>query len=65
MWVRERVRFVHQPFGMDPAQRMLTNHELPGIIAQHRGIAQEAVRVAVAPDRSVAMPGRTEVTRRN
>ena len=43
MWVRERVRFVHQPFGMDPAQRMLTNREPPGIIAQHHGIAQEVV----------------------
>ena len=53
MRVREGVQFVHQPFGMDPAQCVLTNRELPGIIAQHHGIAQEVVRVDAAPDRSL------------
>ena len=51
MRLREGVQFVHQPFGMDPAQCVLADLELPGIIAQHHGIAQEVVRVDAAPDR--------------
>ncbi len=43
------VKFVHQPFGMDPAQCVLTNRELPGIIAQHHGIAQEVVSRGCCP----------------
>ena len=38
---------------MDPAQCVLTNRELPGIIAQHHGTAQELVRVDAAPDRAL------------
>ena len=54
MRLRKGVQFVHQPFGMDPAQCMLTNRELPGIITQHHSIAQEVVRVDAAPDRSLS-----------
>ena len=60
--IGEGVQLVHQPFGMHPAERMAAHGELPGIprvrlrrpegrLAQHHGIAQEAVRVDAAPDR--------------
>ena len=53
MLLGEGVQFVHQPFRVDPAQRVPTDVELPGIVAQHHGIAQEFVRVDAAPDRSL------------
>jgi hypothetical protein len=37
---------------MDPAQCVLADGKLSGIIAQHHGIAQEVVRVNAAPNRS-------------
>ena len=43
---------MHQPFGMHPAQRVPSDGELPGIVAQHHGVAQEAVRVDAAPYRA-------------
>ena len=48
--IGEGVQLVHQPFGMDPAQRVPAHRELPGIVAQHHGITQEVVRVDAAPD---------------
>jgi hypothetical protein len=41
--VGEGGQFMHQPFAMHPAQRALADVELPGIIAQHDGIAEEFV----------------------
>jgi len=50
MQIGEGVQLVHQPFRMDPAQRVLADRELSGIIAQHHGITQEVMRVDAAPD---------------
>ena len=41
----EGVQLVPRPFGVNPAQCVLANLQLPGIIAQHHGIAQEAMRL--------------------
>ncbi len=49
MLVGKRVELMHQPFGMDPAQRMATDIELSSIIAQHHRIAEEFVRLNAAP----------------
>ena len=47
--IRESVQLVHQPFRMDPTQRMAADGELAGIIAQQHGIAQKAVCMGTAP----------------
>jgi hypothetical protein len=39
MQVGEGVQLGRRPFGMNPAQCMPTDGELPGVIAQHHGIA--------------------------
>ena len=39
MPIRERIQLMHQPFRMHPAQRVLANGELSGIVAQQHGIA--------------------------
>src|SRR5208283_6121354 len=49
MQIREGVQLMHQPLGMDPAQRVSAHRELPCIIAQYNGIAQEVVRMDAAP----------------
>ena len=36
-------QFMHQPFRVDPTQRMLADVELPGIVTQHDGVAQKFV----------------------
>ena len=53
MRVVERIQFMHQPFGMNPPQRVMSNVELPCVIAQHHGIAQELVRLDAAPQRGL------------
>ena len=50
--VGERVELVHQPLGMDPAQRMLTDRELAGVIADNHGVAQKVMRLNAAPQRA-------------
>jgi len=50
MQAGEGVQPVHQPFGMNPAQCMPANRELPGIIAQHDRVTPEVVCVDTAPD---------------
>ena len=40
---------MHQPFRMYPAQGMLADVELTGIVAQHHGVLQKAMRVDAAP----------------
>ena len=49
MLVGEGVQLMHQPFRMHPAQRMMADVELSGIIAQHHGVAEEFVRLNAAP----------------
>jgi hypothetical protein len=49
MQIGEGVQLMHQPFRMYPAQGMLADGELSGVIAQQHGIAQEAMRVDAAP----------------
>ena len=51
MLVVERVQLMHQPFRVNPAQRVPADVELPGVIAQHHGIAQKFVRLNAAPQR--------------
>ena len=50
--VGERVEFVNQPFCVHPAQRMLADSELAGVIADDHHIAQESVRLDAAPQRA-------------
>jgi hypothetical protein len=40
---------MHQPLRVNPTQRMPADVELPGIITQHDGLAQEFVRLNAAP----------------
>jgi hypothetical protein len=40
---------VHEPLRMHPAQRVLADRELTGIIAQDHGVGQEAVRLDAPP----------------
>jgi hypothetical protein len=47
--VRESIQLVYQPFRMNPAQRVLANVELTGIVAQHHGALQKAMRMDAAP----------------
>ena len=47
--VVERIQFMHKPFRVNPTQRMLADVELPGIVTQNHGIAQEFVRLNAAP----------------
>ena len=42
---------MHQPFGMHPAQRMLTDGKLAGAVADDHRIAQKAMRLDAAPQR--------------
>ena len=35
MQIRERVQLMHQPFRVDPAQRVLADVELSCVVAQH------------------------------
>ena len=53
MRVGEGLQLVHQPLGMDPAQRVLADVELPGIVADDDGLAQEAVLGHGAPERAL------------
>ena len=51
--ISERVRLMHLPFRVNPAQRMLSDLELPGVITQHDGIAQQLVRLDAAHNASL------------
>jgi len=51
MLIVERVQFMHQPFRVNPAQRVPADVELPGVVAQNHGVAQEFVRLNAAPQR--------------
>ena len=47
--IGERIQLMDQPLGVYPAQRVRTDGELAGLVAQHHGAAQEAVRLDAAP----------------
>ena len=47
--IGEGLQLMHQPFRVDPAQRVPPDGELCGIVAQQYGLAQEAVGVDAAP----------------
>jgi hypothetical protein len=49
MQIREAVQLMHQPFRMNPAQRVLANGELTGVVAQHHGVLQQPMRMDAAP----------------
>src|SRR6476646_1633066 len=49
MQIRESIKLMHQPFRMDPAQRVLSDVELAGIVAQHHSVAQKTVCMDAAP----------------
>ena len=50
--IREGVQLVHQPFRVNPAQRVPSDIELPGVVAEHDGIAQEPMRLNTSPQRT-------------
>src|ERR1700683_2193248 len=43
--ISERVQLMHQPFRVNPAQRMSSDLELPRVITQYDSIAQEFMRL--------------------
>ena len=47
----EGVELVNQALGMDPAQAVLADVELTGVIADDHGVGKEAVRFDAAPQR--------------
>src|SRR5258708_24218656 len=47
--IREGVELVNEALGMDPAQAVLTDIELSGVIADNDGVGQKAVRLHAAP----------------
>jgi hypothetical protein len=47
MQICEGVQLMHQPFRMNPAQRVPTDVELPGIVAQHHCSATIRMRERV------------------
>ena len=49
MAIVERVQLMHQPFRVNPAQRVPADLELAGVVTQHHGFAQEFVRLNTAP----------------
>ena len=49
LFIREGVELVNEALGMDPAQAMRADVELPGVIADDDGVGQEAMRLDAAP----------------
>jgi hypothetical protein len=45
---------MHQPFGVNPAQRSPADVELPGVIAQNHRVAEKFMRLNDAPQRPFA-----------
>src|SRR5277367_2758545 len=45
----ERIEFVNQPFVMDPAQAMLTDVELAGVVADNDRVGEKTVGFDAAP----------------
>lgn len=51
--ISERLQLMDQTLGVDPAQRVLTDVELPGVVADHDRLAQEPVCAHRAPQRAL------------
>jgi len=51
--IGEGVELVHQPLRVYPTQRMLTDGELTGVIADNDRVTQKLVRVDAAPQRAL------------
>ena len=49
LFIREGVELVNEALGMDPAQAVRADVELPGVIADDDGVGQEAMRLDAAP----------------
>ena len=47
--IGERVEFVDKPFCMHPAQRVLTDGELAGVVTDNHHIAHQSLRLNAAP----------------
>ncbi|MGD1038385.1 MAG: hypothetical protein ABR878_14645 [Roseiarcus sp.] len=47
--VGERIEFVNQTFGMDPAEAMPADIELAGVVADGHGVGEQAMRLEAAP----------------
>ena len=52
--VGERIEFVNQTFGVDPAQAMLADTELAGVVADDHNVGEQAMRL---DKRTVAILG--------
>jgi hypothetical protein len=50
--IREGIELVNQALGMNPAQAMLADLELSGVVADDHALAQEAVVLNAAPQRT-------------
>src|SRR5262249_11914446 len=44
---------MNEPLGMNPAQAMLADVKLTGVVADNHGVGQEAMRLDAAPQRSL------------
>ena len=49
--VGERVELVDEPLCVDPTQRVQTDRELAGVIADNHGVAEKVMRLNAAPQR--------------
>src|SRR6516225_1786868 len=47
--IGEGVELMNEPLGMNPAQAMLADVELTGVVADDHGVGQEAMRLDTAP----------------
>ena len=45
----ERIEFVNQTFGVDPAQAMRADIELAGVVADDHGAGEQAMRLDATP----------------
>jgi hypothetical protein len=57
--VGEGIEFVDKTFGMDPAQAMLTDVELTGVVADDHGVGEQTMRLDSAPQSALGGDLRT------
>jgi hypothetical protein len=55
--VGERIEFVNQTFGVDPAQAMRADIELAGVVADDHGVGEQAMRLDAALAAAPSPPG--------
>ena len=72
LFIREGVELVNEALGMDPAQAMRADVELPGVIADDDGVGQEAIDLtlphkapSVATMTGSGLTSRAEMPRRS